>query len=173
MKPNKKQLDAIIENATRSIREEQVDPSAVNESAARVWARISQETGDATAATSNFRSLNTMNHNDNTEHISGCGDFQSLIPAYLKGELSAARTLLLEDHSNECIPCRKELKVQRAGTTAPVATERKPVRKAASVWRLTPVMRLGFAAAALVIVGLVGMFAYERLDLSGRTTAAT
>ena len=172
MKRNKKELDAIIDDTTRSIRDEQIDPSAVNDAATRAWARISQAADDPSAATSNFRSLNTMNHNENTEHIRGCGDFQSLIPAYLNGELSAARAMLLEDHSNECIPCRKELKAQRAGAIAAVPV-RQTARKAASGWRISTAMRFGFAAAAVVVLGLAGMFFYERVDLSGRTMAAT
>ena len=72
-----------------------------------------------------------MNTNNNTEQIHGCDDFQSLIPAYLDGKLSTARTLLLEDHSNECIPCRQELKAQRAFAAAKSAmfVPRQPARR--------------------------------------------
>jgi ferric-dicitrate binding protein FerR (iron transport regulator) len=172
MKRNKHDLDAIIDKGTRAIRDEEIDSSAINESATRVWARVSQE-----AAENSVGNLNTMNVNNNTEHIHGCADFQSLIPAYLDGKLSAARTLLLEDHSNECIPCRREMKAQRTGsksaTSTVVTTQPTRVSSFANGWRLSNFARLGLAAAAVVVIGLVGMFMYERLDLSGRTLAAT
>src|SRR5688572_12089713 len=114
MKHNKQELDAIIDNATREIRDEQIDPSMIDQSATRVWARISAQTEN-----SQTEGINTMN---TTEHIHGCSDFQSLIPAYLDGKLSTARTLLLEDHSNECIPCRRELKAQKAFAATKSAT---------------------------------------------------
>jgi hypothetical protein len=160
MKHNKHELDAIIDNATRAIREEEADSSVISESATRVWARISQEAVE----NSQPGNLNTMNANNTTEHIHGCADFQSLIPAYLDGQLSAARTLLLEDHSNECIPCRRELKAQRAAATPATAGVRQPVsgitggriRAIANGWRLNHVARWGFAAALLVCMGLAG-----------------
>jgi hypothetical protein len=179
MKQNKKDLDAIIENTSRSIRDEQIDATMMNESATRVWALLSQQAAENSAVlTSNMESLNKMNLNN--DQISGCADFQSLIPAYLDGKLSAARTLLLEDHSNECIPCRNELKVQRdAAQPASVAAQPSRItfgERASGYtrgWKLNNFARLGIAAAAVVVLGLVGLFMYERLDLSGTTLAAT
>jgi hypothetical protein len=178
MKQNKKDLDAMIDNASRSIRDEQIDATMMNESATRVWALVSQQAAeDSAVLTSNMGSLNTMNTN---EQIRGCADFQSLIPAYLDGKLSAARTLLLEDHSNECIPCRNELRAQREAVR-PTAVAAQPARATFGEkigaytrgWKLNNFARLGFAAAAVVVLGLVALFTYERLDLSGTTLAAT
>lgn len=174
MKHNKRELDAIIDDVTRRIRDERVDPSTVDESAARVWARVSQHAADNLSMTSNPESLKTMSTN-NAEQIRGCADFQSLIPAYLEGKLSAARTLLLEDHSNECIPCRRELKAQRAAGTTKAAAISQPAQKNGffTGWKLNHGLRWSFAAAMVVCIGLAGLFLYERLDLSGRTLAAT
>ncbi|HKP69086.1 MAG TPA: FecR domain-containing protein [Pyrinomonadaceae bacterium] len=165
MKHSKRELDAIIDDITRGIRDEEIDSSVVDESAMRVWARVSQE-----PQISQLEGLNTMNATNTTEQIRGCDDFQSLIPAYVSGELSKARTLLLEDHSNECIPCRRELTAQRNGApnTAPVTAV-----PASAGWWNPRVMRWSFAAAFVAVLGLVGMFAYERLDVSGTTLAAT
>lgn len=176
MKHNKREFDAIIDKATRGIRDEQIDPSIANEAAARVWARVSLQAVENSSMSSNLESLNTMN--TNAEQISGCADFQSLIPAYLDGKLSSARTLLLEDHSNECIPCRRELKAQRSGasTAAPVAAGRTKGSNLGGFmngWRLANAARWGFAAAAVVCIALAGMFMYERIDMSGTTLAAT
>jgi len=182
MKHNKENLDAIIDAAAREIRDEQIDESIINQSATRVWARVSEQMSDENylSADSNLGNLNTMNTKNTTEHIDGCADFQSLIPAYLDGKLSTARTLLLKDHTNECIPCRRALKAQRADATATTATYvRQPARRATqprafmSGWNKTNIARWSAAAVFAVCVALAGMFMYERLDLSGRTLAAT
>ncbi|MFN2500492.1 MAG: FecR domain-containing protein [Pyrinomonadaceae bacterium] len=183
MKHNKKDLDAIIDKATKAVRDEQTDPSAIDASAARVWARVSEAAENSSAVTSQMEGINTMNTSNNAEHIRGCNDFQSLIPAYLDGKLSTARKLLLEDHSNECIPCRQELKAQRNLTAAKSATfvspqytrgtTRKPQGVSTRRWSSTSIARWSAAAALAIFVGLAGMFMYERLDLSGRTLAAT
>ena len=124
-----------------------------------------------------------MNANNTNEHIDGCADFQSLIPAYLDGKLSTARTLLFKDHTNECIPCRRALKFQSADQAPKTATvaARQPATHAApgqkraylNGWSRTSVARWSVAAALVVCVGLAGLFVSERFDWSGRTLAAT
>ena len=184
MKHSKQELDAIMDDVMRDIRDEQIDPSIISQSATRVWAQVSRQAAENSSSVNSYlEGLNTMNSSNNTEQIRGCDDFQSLIPAYLDGKLSTARTLLLEDHSNECLPCRKELKEQRAYAAAKSATyaPRQPARRAvrgpqsASTkrWSNTSIARWGAAAAAVVCLGFAGMFMYERLDPSGRTIAAT
>jgi hypothetical protein len=192
MKLKKQDLDAIIDDTTRGIRDEQIDESIINQSATRVWARVSQQMADenfaaaenSLSAASNSGDLNTMNTSNTAEHIDGCADFQSLIPAYLDKKLSTARTLLLEDHTNECIPCRRALKAQRANATAAKSATfvvrqpaRRPVREQhrpfMNGWNKTNVARWSIAAALVICLGFVGLFMYERLDLSGHTLAAT
>jgi hypothetical protein len=182
MKHNKENLDAIIDAAAREIRDEQIDESIINQSATSVWARVSQQRSDenSLSANSNLGNLNIMNTKNTAEHIDGCADFQSLIPAYLDGKLSTARTLLLKDHTNECIPCRRALKAQR-GDAATKATggARQPARQLGQQraqtnwWSRNNVARWSVAAVFAICLGLAGMFMYERLDLSGRTLAAT
>jgi hypothetical protein len=184
MKHNKKDLDAIIDGAARDIRDEQIDQSIVNQSATRVWARVSQHAADdLSSATSQLENSNTMNSNKTTEHIRGCADFQSLIPAYLDGKLTSARSLLLEDHSNECIPCRQELKAQRAAANTKTAAvnvdqdARRPLLGRRPTqgkrWGNVQTLRWGFAAAFVALIAITGMFLYERFDPSGTTLAAT
>lgn len=192
MKHNKQDLNRMIDDAARDIRDEQIDLSSVEQSAARVWARIGQATAgdDFASATENSLhadsrsgNLNAMNASNTAEQINGCADFQSIIPAYLDGKLSTARTLLLEDHTNECIPCRRALKARRANRTTTTATvaAHKPARRTVreqqrgfmNGWSKTNVARWSVAAAFVICIGLAGMFLFERLDLSGRTLAAT
>ncbi len=181
MKKNKQELDAILDKVTQEIRDEQIDESIVDMSAARVWAMVSQQAEqNSTTVNSNSEGINTMNPSNNSEHIHGCEDFQSLMPAYLDGKLSTARKLLLEDHSNECIPCRQELKAQRTLAAAKSSTfvapqhkrsDRKPLR--AGTNRRSNIARWSVAAGLAICVGLAGLFMYERIDLSGTTLAAT
>lgn len=185
MKHNKKQLDAIIDDTMRGIRDEQIDDSIIDQSATRVWAQISEKMSDekSLSATSISGNLNIMNPKNTTEQINGCADFQSLIPAYLDKKLSTARTLLLEDHTNECIPCRRALKAVRAEASAKTATfvVRQPARRATlkqprafmNGWSRTNVARWSVAAAVVICLGFVGLFVSERFDWSGRTLAAT
>ena len=45
-----------------------------------------------------------------TDHrIRGCDGFRALIPAYLAGALAEPRRILFEDHTRECVPCRRAL----------------------------------------------------------------
>jgi hypothetical protein len=185
MKHKKQDLDAIIDAVARDIRDEQLDESIIDQSATRVWARISGQLADenSVSADSNLGNLNTMNTNKTAEHIDGCADFQSLIPAYLDKKLSTARTLLLEDHTNECIPCRRALKAQRAGATSGTATvgARQTAQRAAAAtpparpsrWSNRTIARWSIAAGLVICFGVAGLFLYERVDLSGRTLAAT
>jgi len=133
--------DQILDKVTAEIRNEKIDPTAVSAAADRVWARVSAAAGET-----EFQ-LPTV------DRIESCRDFQSLIPAHLAGKLSEARSLLLVDHTHECIPCRKamnEARAKRTGTTKPA------VRKTS--YSLQPViLRWGIAAALIIGLGLLAV----------------
>src|SRR5678815_4910203 len=109
MKSNKE--DQILDKVTAEIRNSKVDQAAVSAAADRVWARVSAAAGE------------TEFQLPAVERIEGCRDFQSLIPAHLAGKLSEARSLLLVDHTHECIPCRRAMNEARAKRTVTI----KPV----------------------------------------------
>ena len=136
---NKK--EQILDKVTAEIRNEKVDSAAVSAAADRVWARVSAAAGETEFL------LPTV------DQIEGCKDFQSLIPAHLAGKLSEARSLLLVDHTHECIPCRRamnEARSKRSVTMMPAA--RKPR------FSLQPVvMRWGIAAALVIGLGLLAV----------------
>src|ERR1044072_5607882 len=139
MNSNKK--DQVLDKVTAEIRNEKVDPGVVSAAADRVWARVS-----AAAGATEFQL-------PAAERIEGCADFQSLIPAHLAGKLSEARSLLLVDHTHECIPCRKamnEARSRRSVTIKPAASK--------SRYTLQPViMRWGIAAALVIGLGLLAI----------------
>jgi hypothetical protein len=142
MKPSNNELNEIIERATGEIRNQAIDPSVVSGAADRVWKRLSERAADASAV--------------QVDHIRNCADFQTLIPSYLNGSLSPARALLLEDHTHECVPCRKALKEARFGVAAAPA-QAKPAKPIAS--RRTVVR---WAVAAAVIIGVLSVGGYEK-----------
>jgi hypothetical protein len=162
MKRNKKELEAIIDQTVKAVVGEQPDMQTVDAAASRTWARIAAEQNGATVAASAAPA---------SEHINNCGDFQSLIPSYLRHELSPARTLLLEDHTQECIPCRKSLKEARTGRTAAArAAFNQPVRASQTnftAWRWA-------VAASLAVAVVVGaLFFSNRFLDTGAALAAT
>ena len=151
-------FDAILDKTTAAIRNEQIDPGAVDAAADRVWSRLSAEASGQ---------LNTQAVA--AERIENCADFQSLIPAHVSGKLSAARSLLLVDHTHECIPCRRAMKEARTHTLA-------PVKKAAVTRRFSiqpVVLRWGIAAALVIGFGLLALPFIQRYAPFGGELEAT
>jgi len=144
-----KELNSILDQVTEGIRNEQIDDATVSVATERVWAQLSKEV--ATSAKMEAAPA---------DHIAGCADFQTLIPAYLGGKLSEARSLLLVDHTHECIPCRKALKQARSGAVLPAA--RKQNRKAATYSLRPVVLRWGIAAALVIGLGLIALPLIQR-----------
>ncbi len=148
MKMTDRELNNILDDTAAEIRSEQLAAPVVAGAAERVWARLS---GEQAAAQAGVETSELM-----VGQLRGCDDFQALIPAYLAGALSSARTMLLEDHTRECVPCRKALKVARHGNQVPRQLEVQKARAAAMGSRTT---MLRWAVAAVLIAGL-GMFAW-------------
>jgi FecR protein/Putative zinc-finger len=112
-----------LERAVAEVLSEPLDDRQVEEAAARVWRKLAAATPDgiatihATAATPATPATVVPAG----QPIPGCGDFGHLIPAYLDGSLAPARALLFEDHSRDCLPCRRALhaaRQDRAGRAA-------------------------------------------------------
>src|SRR5205823_13872851 len=82
-------LDNILDKVTDGIRAEQISDDLVSQSANRVWQRVSTEAG-APQMSANSAAAEI-------DRIEGCADFQSLIPGYLGGKLSEARSLRSEE----------------------------------------------------------------------------
>ena len=154
-----KKTESILDEVTAGIRNEQVEPATVKQAADRVWERLAAENLELKG---NMTSIGT-------EHIENCADFQSLIPAYLNNELSEARSLLLVDHTHECIPCRRAMKEARTRSTAPRKAVVAPRR-----YSLQPVvMRWGIAAALVIGFGLLALPFIQRYAPFGGELEAT
>ena len=134
MNPEENRLDPALERGISEIREGAPEPAEVEAAAARVWARLSTEA---------------------PVRLQGCAGFQSLFPEYRAGRLSEARLLLLKDHLNECVACRKALQADSA-SVVPFPAPAAPRHAARPVWRWAA------AAAATLVVGLGIWFAAGR-----------
>ena len=157
MKSNNNE-ENILDRVTDEIRNETIEPATVAAAADRVWARVS-----AAAVGESAIQIPVA------ERIEGCSDFQSLIPAYLTGNLSEARSLLLVDHTHECIPCRKAMKEARSrrpgATKVAVKTKR---------YSLQPVvLRWGIAAMLVIGLGLLALPFIQRYSPFGTGFEAT
>ncbi|HEY8461498.1 MAG TPA: FecR domain-containing protein, partial [Blastocatellia bacterium] len=150
MKMTDRELNNVIDDLTDEIRGEKLDSAVVESAAQRVWARLA---GEEAAAAAGVRPV---------EQIRNCDDFQALIPAYLQGYLSSARTTLLEDHTRECVPCRKALKLARHGNQEAIRL-REQKAKAAATGRRANVLR--WSAAAALVAGL-SLFAWPWIQRS-------
>lgn len=81
------------------------------------------------------------------DRLRSCTDFQAIIPAYLDRSLSAGRSLLLQDHTRECIGCRKALDHARSGVAPSLVRPRTaPTHTISKAW--------GIAAMAVITLGL-------------------
>ena len=118
--------DAILDRAVDAVRHDELTEESVRRSTAKVWGRL---------------------QNDLAGHqpLTGCDDFQRLIPDLVNGDLDDGRALLVEDHTRECIACRRALMNLR-GQLAP-----RDTGQAASRSLRLPRPLLWAAAAAAVI----------------------
>ncbi len=121
--PNSEQL---LDQAIAEIRADEMEPAAMEQAAARVWTKISQQA----------RVLRT------------CDDFRSLIPAYRAKQLPDAQVWLFEDHVHSCAACRNALEAARSGKIA----EMKPRAKAH--WSFAPQWKWAMAAALTIGIGI-------------------
>ena len=91
-------------------------------------------------------------------HIESCAGFQALIPAFLAGTLPEETALLLDDHSRECIPCRRALIAARTPKAVPAPASR----------RQHPAYMRWAAAAAVAAVAVLGSYtAWQAFPLLG------
>jgi hypothetical protein len=127
-----------LDKAIFDIAHEQISGKQVDTAAARVRQKLFGPSAASPEASAN-----------GNQRLRTCSDFQALIPAYLNRTLSAGRSLLLQDHTRECLACRHALQNARSGV-APMLVRpvTPPTHTISHVWAI--------AAAATVAVGLTG-----------------
>jgi hypothetical protein len=143
----------LLDEAVSQVTGEPVDPRQVEEAAARVWAKLSREMAApalASAAPQAAAAPAAAPHG-----LKSCEDFQSLIPAYLRGELPPARALLVEDHTRNCVPCRRALREAREGHAA---VQRPGAASGPGVLRRVPKPVWMSLAAVLAVALGFGLF---------------
>ncbi|HEX7181519.1 MAG TPA: FecR domain-containing protein [Thermoanaerobaculia bacterium] len=146
-----KKEEDLLDRAVADVTGEPIDPVMIEQATARVWERLSREAAGGTpVAAAQNESAGVVSATVPAGSLHGCEDFQALIPAYLRGELSPARALLVEDHTRSCVPCRRALRQAREGRSGVAVPAARSTRPARVAW---------MSLAAMLIVGLgVGLF---------------
>ena len=146
-------IDLLLDEALEQIVQEEPTDEMIERSATRTWGAVS--------------ALLNAEKSESPQGLvlRSCEDYQKLIPAFLSRELNEARSLLLQDHSRECVPCRKAIREAReeaGGTRSGTRTNRTGrTRRAGQTAgstrkRWTADLTWGLAAALILGVALVG-----------------
>src|SRR4051794_24322358 len=145
---NEQALDRVI----GEIRDEPIDAAVMEAAAGRVWANISGARGPQ-----------LVEDIAKNARIHSCEDFQALLDDYRGGRLPEARRLLVEDHTHQCVACRKVLH-RTVQPIRPVSI--KPAGASYSRWAV--------AAAVVVGAGLttLGVVYYMNGPSGSRATVA-
>ncbi|MBV8552115.1 MAG: FecR domain-containing protein [Acidobacteriaceae bacterium] len=127
---NRNSLDEII----AEIRREHVEDEVVSAAAKRVFRNL-------------FDSAFLADRREPVR-IRDCSDFESLIPAYLAHTLTPSRVALLEDHTRQCVECRRALAQARMGEDVRSRPAARPLvqpqkRRPALVWALAASLAIG------------------------------
>jgi hypothetical protein len=137
-------LDRVI----GEIRDEPIDTAEADRAAGRVWSNLAGSGAGPRLV----------------EKIRSCEDFQALFEDYRAGRLPEGRRLLVEDHTHECVACRKVLAGRPKVAEFPAP---QTARKANYKWAV--------AAAVVIGVGLgtAGVVYYVNGPAGSRTTVAS
>ena len=141
-------LNDPIDRIADDIRAARLDDETVSAATDRVWAKIQSEFSiDAP--------------------LRSCADVQSVLPAYVAGELGEAKAMLVGDHTRECVPCRRALLELRGGSGQTVQTS-------STSFSPSRIPRWLKAAAAVVVMVGGSFIAYTTLGnlLADRSLSA-
>ena len=94
-------MKPILDRVLRTVRNIEIKPEETEQAAERVLSKLTAEYNKV------------VPHPAVVDRITSCEDFRALIPAYLSRSLTSARTMLFEDHTRECVACRKAMERAR------------------------------------------------------------
>ncbi|HXO22007.1 MAG TPA: FecR domain-containing protein [Thermoanaerobaculia bacterium] len=155
----KKNHESALDRAVAQVANEPLDPRVIAGAASRVWERLSRQAPEATAPDSPPASVQPVSGSSGS--LRTCDDYQRLIPAHLAGELSPARSLLLEDHTRSCIACRRALRQAQTGVAAALPAAVRRGGRSQAWWT-------SLAAVLALALGF-GLFAlYQQLPAAGQ-----
>lgn len=126
-----------LDQVLGSIREDEPTRAEIDAAADRVRASLGFDAPEASAS---------------PIHIESCAGFQALMADHLAGRLPRATSLLIEDHSRECIPCRRALMAAQSPAAATTVATGPVVRRTA--W---------LAAASIAAASLLGGYTAWRV----------
>ena len=146
---NRNQVNRTLIETAQGIAAEQPPADAAAAAAERVRSALAAATADAAVV------ADPSDAGATTRTLTSCADYQARMPALVAGTLPEAQRLLVEDHSRECIPCRKHLQAVRAGRAVSdsLSGPAAPAR----------VGRYYAAAAAVVAVAAAGVWTSQRV----------
>jgi len=127
--------ESSLDDAIAAVRDDVPPADAADAAAERAWERIAPVQRAAASS---------------VEAITGCADVVALLPAHRRGELAAARALLVEDHLRDCVACRKAFLQPAAGHLALL-----PWRASTADTRPAPRRLRPYAVAASVLLAAV------------------
>ncbi len=145
---DRNQMNRTLIETARGIAAEQPPADAAAAASERVRSVLAAATADAVAV------ADPSDAGAPTLTLTSCADYQARMPALVAGTLPEAQRLLVEDHSRECIPCRRHLQAVRAGrAVSDWAGPAAPAR----------VGRYYAAAAAVVALAAAGVWTSQRV----------
>src|SRR5258705_988310 len=127
--------ESSLDDAIAAVRDDVPPAGAADAAAERAWERIAPVRQAAASS---------------VEAITGCADVVALLPALRRGELSAARALLVEDHLRDCVSCRKAFLQPARGRLALLPWRASTASTTPAPRRLRP-----YALAASVLLAAV------------------
>jgi hypothetical protein len=165
--------EELFDSAVAAARDQPLDAQAMAAARDRVARRLAaelDETSDGVRVADELRpsgSTGVAIDGAPDHRIRGCDGFRGLIPAYLAGALTEPRRILFEDHTRECVPCRRAVAdARRAGTAAATSAGWQTPR------RWSPGLRYAIAAGIVGVMATGAALLSSRLGLIGPDASA-